>query len=95
MKLSRRHGSWNCSSSSGPLGPTCDLSVIPSYPCYTSCAASSPQGDCSYLENSCDWSSCYDDVAYTEAVLYDVTSRLCVDTDQVHVSGAVRLALDR
>ena len=51
----RRHGSWNCSSSSGPLGPTCDLSVIPSYPCYASCAASSPQGDCTYLENSCDW----------------------------------------
>ena len=42
--------------------------------------------------DNCDArSSCYDDVAYTEAVLYDVTSRLCVDTDQVHVSGAMRL----
>ena len=42
--------------------------------------------------DNCDArSSCYDDVAYTEAVLYDVTSRLCVDMDQVHVSGAMRL----
>ena len=26
-------------------------------------------------------------MVYTEAVLYDVLDQLCVDTDQVHVSG--------
>ena len=36
-----------------------------SRPCYTSCAAYAG-GDCGYLEGSCDWTSCHDDVAYTE-----------------------------
>ena len=75
------HGSWNVSATQGPLGPTCDTSLVGDYPCYTSC------GDCSYLEDSCDWTSCHDDVTYTETVLYDVLAKLCVDTDQIHVSG--------
>ena len=66
---------------SGPLGLTCDPSLHHDYPCYSSC------GDCSNVEGSCDWTSCHDDVVYTEAVLYDVLDQLCVDTDQVHVSG--------
>ena len=68
------HGSWNCSSSSGPLGITCDLDVLGEFPCYRSCAGPSGE-DCSYLENSCDWSSCHDDVVYTEVVLKDVLDR--------------------
>ena len=76
-------GSWNVSSTNGPLGMTCDPGLGGFLPCYTSCG----QGDCSYVDNSCDWTSCHDDITYTEAVLYDITSRLCVDTDQIHVTG--------
>ena len=75
------YGSWNVSATQGPLGLTCDPTVAEHTQCYTSC------GDCSYLENSCDWTSCHDDVTYTETVLYDVLAKLCVDTDQIHVSG--------
>ena len=75
------YGSWNVSATQGPLGLTCDPTVAEHTQCYTSC------GDCSYLENSCDWTSCHDDVSYTETVLYDVLAKLCVDTDQIHVSG--------
>jgi len=75
-------GSWNVSATQGPLGPTCDTEIRPpSSRCYTSC------GDCSYLENSCDWTSCHDDVTYTESVLYDILASICVDTDQMHVTG--------
>ena len=68
------HGSWNCSSNEGPLGITCDLDVLGEFPCYRSCAGPSGE-DCSYLENSCDWSSCHDDVVYTEVVLQDILDR--------------------
>ena len=96
------HGSWNCSSNEGPLGITCDLDVLGEFPCYRSCAGPSGE-DCSYLENSCDWSSCHDDVVYTEVVLQDILDRslfsslelfhsftfvrFCIDTDSIHVSG--------
>ena len=68
--------------SPGPLGLTCDPSLHHDYPCYSSC------GDCSNVEGSCDWTSCHDDVVYTETVLYDISSRFCVDMDSVHMSGA-------
>ena len=57
-----------------------------SRPCYTSCAAYAG-GDCGYLEGSCDWTSCHDDLAYTERALYDILARFCVDTERVHVTG--------
>jgi len=78
------YGSWNVSATMGPLGLTCDPALVGDYPCYKSCA---PQGDCGYLVDSCDWTSCHDDITYTEAVIYFITSKLCVDTDQMHVSG--------
>ena len=74
-------GSWNVSRDVGPLGQICDPSLHQDFPCYTSC------GDCSYLVDSCDWTSCYDDVAYTEAVITQLLSTYCVDTDQIHMSG--------
>ena len=87
-------GSWNCSSTVGPLGEVC---VLPrgdfgDTHCYDSCGACDPQ-------NSCDWTSCYDDILYTEAVidkvmpfqvhstLYQVSNLFCVDLDSVHQSG--------
>ena len=75
-------GSWNVSRTDGPLGLTCDPPLHGSYPCFSSC------GDCSYLEDSCDWTSCHDDLAYTEAVLYQVLATYCVNTDTIHLSGA-------
>jgi len=78
------YGSWNVSATMGPLGLTCDPVLVGDYPCYKSCAS---QGDCGYLVDSCDWTSCHDDIIYTEAVLYDITAKLCIDTDQIHVSG--------
>ena len=39
------------------------------------------------FQNSCDWTSCHDDVTYTESVLYDILASICVDTDQMHVTG--------
>ena len=56
-------------------------------PCYASCAAVNPTGDCGYLEDGCDWTACYDDVSYTQAVLYHVLDTFCVDTDRLHVTG--------
>ena len=77
-------GSWNVSSDVGPLGRTCVPSLHSDFPCYSSCGG----GDCSYLQDSCDWTSCHDDIAFTEAVLTKILSAYCVDTEQLHMSGA-------
>ena len=50
------YGSWNVSRTEGPLGLTCNPPLHSGYPCFSSC------GDCSYLEDSCDWTSCHDDL---------------------------------
>ena len=77
-------GSWNVSRTEGRLGLTCDpQNFTHSGTCFTSCGG----GDCSYLEDSCDWTSCHDDLAFTEAVLYRVLSTYCVDTNHIHMSG--------
>ena len=71
-------GSWNVSQTEGPLGMTCDPGLHDGYPCYSSC------GQCGYQNgDSCDWTSCHDDVVYTETVLEEITSMWCVDTEQV------------
>ena len=72
-------------SDQGPLGLTCDPLLHSDYPCYASCESLS--GDCSYNENACTFTSCYDDILYTETVLYDIMDNWCVDTDRVHMSG--------
>ena len=79
------YATWNVSRTEGPLGPTCNTSLHDGYsnPCYTSCGG----GDCSYLADSCDWTSCHDDLAYTQAVLTQLLSTYCVDTQQIHMSG--------
>ena len=77
------HGSWNVSSSVGPLGEVCEVGLHHDYPCYASC-----DYDCRHVDATCDFSSCHDDVTYTETVLYDVLGKLCVDTGHVHMSGA-------
>ena len=75
-------GSWNVSRTDGPRGLTCDPDNFQhSGTCYTSC------GDCHYLDSSCDWTSCHDDVAFTETLLYQVLDTYCVDLSHVHMSG--------
>lgn len=79
------YASWNVSKSSGSLGQVCDPSLHQDYPCYASCI---DHGDCSSFESSCDWTSCHDDVVFTEAVLYHIMDTWCVDTNHLHMSGA-------
>ena len=57
-----------------------------SRPCYTSCAAYAG-GDCGYLEGSCDWTSCHDDITYTRAIVDTVAEAWCLDLDSVHLAG--------
>ena len=64
----------------GPLGPPCEIGHHTDYPHYSSCGSND-------VEHSCDWSSCHDDVAFTETLLYEVTSNFCVDLDHIHMSG--------
>lgn len=74
-------GSWNCSSDTGPLGKTCDKSNIENhYPCYSSCPTCDP-------ETACDWTSCYDDVYFTQLLVDAINSEWCVDTNSIHMSG--------
>merc|ERR550539_1362859 len=79
------YSSWNVSKSSGSLGEVCDPSLHENYPCYASCI---DHGDCTGFETSCDWTSCHDDVVFTETVLYHIMDSWCVDTNQLHMSGA-------
>ena len=92
-------GSWNCSGTLGPLGEICALPRGPNQEfgivhCYDSCGSCDPH-------NSCDWTSCYDDILYTEAVIdqvgggvfpnilstLKVADLFCVDLDNVHQTG--------
>jgi len=74
------YGSWNVSRTDGPLGLPCEIGLHTDYPVYTSCGSYD-------VENSCDWTSCHDDVVFTEIVLYEITSKYCVDLDSIHMSG--------
>ena len=63
-------GSWNCTSTNGPLGPPCDTdrAARGGTKCYPSCP------NCDAL-NSCDWTSCADDVGFIHFVMEEVTSK--------------------
>ena len=37
--------------------------------------------------NSCDWSSCHDDIVYTKSIIDAVAAEWCVDMDSIHQSG--------
>jgi len=67
--------------SDGPNGPICDPDLHTDYPKYASCGAYDVDG-------TCDWTSCHDDVAFTEMLLYEITSTFCVDLNHIHMSGA-------
>jgi len=75
-------GSFNCSRTDGPLGPPCDPDRTRwgEITCYDSCPLCDPL-------NSCDWSSCYDDIAFTRAMITAVSDAFCVDENSIHQSG--------
>lgn len=75
--------SWNdlaCSGSPGPDGPTCAANAF-IYPVEQSCALDPAKDDC-------NWCHCsVDDVAFVNAMLDDLESSLCIDTDKVYATG--------
>jgi len=74
-----RHG--GSASSPGPKGPTCTTTVR-SY-----CDKYSNSGcDCSNADN-CWWTTCFDSVQQTLAILDEVEQNLCVDLDQIWAAG--------
>lgn len=75
-------GSFNCSRTDGPLGPPCDTDRAKwgAIDCYDSCSLCDPM-------NSCDWTSCHDDIVYTKAVIDIIADNYCVDRDSIHQSG--------
>jgi len=75
-------GSFNVSRTDGPLGPPCDTDRFSwgEYDCYDSC----PSCD---RTNSCDWTSCHDDIIYTRTLVSRVEDMVCVDLDSVHQTG--------
>ena len=74
--------SWNCSSSVGPKGPTCDLDrdTWGEIGCYNSC----PLCD---AKTSCDWTSCHDDIGFLDFLIHRVSHQYCIDMDHIHLSG--------
>ena len=75
-------GSWNCSSTYGPLGPICDTNRDEWG--YNECFDSCPLCD---QRNSCDWTTCYDDIGFLEFVQELVLNQWCIDMDSMHWSG--------
>jgi len=67
-------GSWNISQSSGPLGSVCetDRENWEGTVCYNSCPSCDPL-------TSCEWTSCYDDIAYTLALIEKVEDPAIVE----------------
>jgi poly(3-hydroxybutyrate) depolymerase len=55
--------------------------------CYKSCRQ---LGKCTgnFAEAKCGWSTCYDDTHMTAALLEHIGDRMCVDLDQVLITGA-------
>ena len=74
-------GSWNVSKTVGPLGPMCDLpSRSKPVHCHESCPNCDPN-------NSCDWTTCTDDVKFIEVIQNVITDQWCVDLEQMHFYG--------
>ena len=77
-----KDGSWNCSRTTGPKGPTCDVNREDwtNITCHYSCPT------CSEL-SSCDWTSCYDDIGFMDYIIEEITEQWCIDLDHIHLSG--------
>ena len=78
------YGSWNCSKTVGPKGPTCDRNRSAYEYGEIVCCDSCPECD---PDNSCDFASCYDDVYFTRKIVYYIEKNFCLDRASVHHSG--------
>ena len=78
-----RSGSWNVSSTIGPKGPICDLNRE-AWPPLNECFESCPLCDAT---SSCDWTTCYDDLAFLDFVVQAVKESWCLDLDHMHMTG--------
>jgi polyhydroxybutyrate depolymerase len=78
--------SWHAGGSAdspGPQGPICDVAEAgDANNCYTSCQ--SRAGGCA---DTCDYTTCVDDVAFIEALLDSLEASFCVNLDRVYVVG--------
>jgi poly(3-hydroxybutyrate) depolymerase len=83
---SKSSASWHAGGSAdspGPKGPICDASIAGDADnCYASCE--DRPGGCA---DTCDWTTCVDDVGFIGAVLDSIESTTCVNLDQVSVVG--------
>ena len=70
--------SWNCSATYGPMGITCDPNITVAE-CYDSCTKCDP--------GLCDWSSCYDDIAFFQFMMRKLKDSFCIDEQHMHYSG--------
>ena len=75
-------GSWNCSTTEGPLGHPCVIERTDwkKFECHFSC----PTCDENY---SCDWTSCSDDIGFVDFIQQKIIDTWCVDLDSMHLSG--------
>mmetsp|Transcript_42756 Transcript_42756/g.99658 ORF Transcript_42756/g.99658 Transcript_42756/m.99658 type:complete len:425 (+) Transcript_42756:36-1310(+) len=75
--------SWNAvgSSNSSDSAPSCDVSRATSGVCYESCKLR--KGRC----HPCDWTTCYDDVAFVQKLLLNLRERYCLDLDRLYAYG--------
>ena len=75
--------SWNGagSSTSNQSLQSCKTSVTTTGACYDSCKLK--KGKC----HPCDWTTCYDDVAFIRYLLTDLGEKFCIDLDRVYAYG--------
>lgn len=75
--------SWNAAGSTGFTGvnSTCDTEIQQYNMCYKSCKAK--KGSC----DACDWTHCYDDVAFTRVMLESVVTDYCIDDKRIFAAG--------
>ena len=64
----------------GPLGPACEVPRSKPVSCHPSCPNCDPY-------ESCDWTTCTDDVKFIEEVQKAVTNQWCADLTQMHFYG--------
>jgi poly(3-hydroxybutyrate) depolymerase len=75
--------SWNCSRTPADgTSPPCQLPRPSGYE--TNCWDTCSQCD---AVNSCDVASCYDDEAFTRAMIQYVRDNYCLDEDSIHITG--------
>ena len=78
--------SWHAGGSAdspGPKGPICDVKMSGNADnCYASC-----QNRPKKCRDTCDWTTCVDDVGFIKALLVWIEHAFCVDPDRIYLVG--------